>query len=265
MIKITKVKSQNTNYPTIVFIPGGPGLSSLTLRSMDILSRSANLFYVDFPGTNGNPYGEARNFAELATMLLEVVNDISGDVYLAGHSYGGFFAASLAVKNKITGIICLATPFSLNVLNQATENYQKFKSKSLEQAEVNWARSPSDHSFAKWLSEYGLLYFAKRSLESGRELLLKDKVSAKFYSDNRTDASTMHRMLPELKNAGLKKLFLAGKNDELLSIDLLRKDAIDANFKFVPVDNASHFLTFDQPESVASLIEEFIATKKGIL
>lgn len=258
MIKLTKVLSENKDAPTLVMIPGGPGLSSLTLRSMDILKRSFNLLYVDFPGTNDNPYIEDRTFDELSNALETELQKISGSKFVLGHSYGGFFASDLSLKLKLDGIICVATPFSEKSLTAASDNYTANCPQSLSDAETQWEQLQDDKSLSKWFSEYGELYFVK---PEGKYLLLNDKVSARYFLANRSDAGQKESMLPLLKQNGTKKLFISGKQDVMLPEAILQKDAASGGFKYVTVNNASHFVTFDQPESVAGLIEDFMRQK----
>lgn len=255
MIQFTKIKSGIKNAPSLVLVPGGPGLSSNTLRSMDILRRSFNLYYVDFPGTNNNPYVGDKTFNELSNALRLELDKISGTKFVLGHSYGGFFAADLSLKIKIDGIICVATPFSEKSLVAASENYTVKISKALSAAENEWGQSQDDMSLAKWFSEYGELYFVN---PKGKNLLLNDKSSARFFMANRSDASQKESMLPLLKLDLTKKLFIAGKQDVMLPETVLRDDAVSGGFNFISVNNASHFVTFDQPESVAGLIEDFM-------
>lgn len=254
MIKLTKVSTENIKAPTLVLIPGGPGLSSLTLRSMDILSRSFNLLYVDFPGVNGNPYIKDRSFDELSHALQMELQKVNGPLYVLGHSYGGFFAANLSLKMKLDGIICVATPFSEKSLVAAGGNFNANKSQALTDAEVEWSEQQDDKSFAKWTSEYGELYFTN---PDGKYLLLNDKVSAKFFLANRSDARQKESMLSLLKENNMKKLFIAGGKDIMLPIEILREDASRGGFDFKSVNNASHFVTFDQAEIVAGQIEFF--------
>ena len=255
MIKLTKISCSTKDAPSLVIIPGGPGLSSLTLRSMDILRRSFNLIYVDFPGTNDNPYIEDNSFNVLSEVLASEIIKLNSPVYVLGHSFGGFFAADIAEKIKLDGVICISTPFSEKSLLIAEENYSSRKTTALLNAENEWEKSQDDNSFAKWLSEYGELYFTD---DVGKELLLEDKVSAKFFLANRSEVIDMETMIEMLKKSETKKLFIAGQNDKMLPEDFLKKDALNGGFKFISIKNASHFVTFDQPELVARSIEDFM-------
>ena len=109
MIKLTYRHSESPNAPALFLIPGGPGLSSATLRSLDRLSRSFHLYYVDLPGTNGVPYERDRSFAEIAAEIAAEVSKVGGRSFLFGHSFGGFWAADVALKvPMVAGVICAA-------------------------------------------------------------------------------------------------------------------------------------------------------------
>lgn len=255
MIKITSVPSNTVAAPTLFLIPGGPGLSSLTLRSLDILNRSFNLLYVDFHGTNGNPYTGKKSFEELSSKLNKEIQKVSGKKYVLGHSYGGLLAAKAFVDGVADGLICVATPFSKNTLSKAGDNYRAHMTDALAKAETQWSESQDDKSFASWLSEYGGLYFKN---PEGKALLLNDKVSAQFFLDNRSDAQSLESLLASLAQKNGKKIFISGGDDRLLLSENLKMDSDHGKFEFYEVQNASHFVTFDQPEKVAGLIEDLV-------
>lgn len=255
MIKLTRVPSNTAAGPALFLIPGGPGLSSLTLRSLDILSRSFNLLYVDFHGTNGNPYTGKKSFEELSSELNKEIQKVSGKKYVLGHSYGGLFAAKVFVEGFADGLICVATPFSKDTLLKAADSYRVHMTDALAKAESQWSELQDDRSFAKWVSEYGGLYFKN---PEGKALLLNDKVSAQFFLDNRSGAQTLDSLLALLAQKKGKKVFISGSDDKLLSSENLKIDSELGRFEFFEVQNAGHFVTFDQPEKVARLIENLI-------
>lgn len=252
MIKLTRISSSTINAPKIFIIPGGPGLSSLTLRSLDLLSRSFELIYVDLQGTNGSSYKGKKSFSEITTLLAEALRKESGVKLALGHSFGGFFASEMLLREVVSGLICISTPFSIEALTFANENYVANKTSALTKSELEWAQKQDDPSFAKWLSEYGALYF---KTPTGKELLLKDHVSAAFFKDNRADVLDKESMLASLSKIERPKIFIAGRNDRLLSSKILKTDAQVGKFSFFEIDDASHFVTVDQPVKVAGVIE----------
>lgn len=260
MIKFTRILAKKPSDQYIVLLPGGPGLSSLTLRSLDILSRNFNLVYVDIQGTNGTSFETNVSFSQLTTRLADEIETklkIQSEKIIVGHSFGGILAAALAIKLNPKGLICLATPFGQKTLDAVTEKYKAGLTPNLEEAASIWLKRKTDEAFKKWLSEYGELYFQN---PVGKTLLLNDAVSANYFLANRSDAVGKDSLLDDLADRSFHKLMVVGKNDGLLSTALVEEDAKRGKFKFLTVENANHFLMFDQPKKVASLIEEQIAT-----
>lgn len=258
VIKLTKVPSTTPTDENLILIPGGPGLSSETLKGLEILKDTFNLYFVDFPGTNGNPYLGKKSFDELSDLLTDSLKGITGKMFVLGHSYGGFFAADYAIQNGCDGVICLGTPFSKKSLAGASANYESKKTARIIEASLEWQKSPSDLTFRNWLASYDELYFSPQNVRSGSELILKDLTSAQFFIDNRTDGSQLESLLPTLSLFDGKKLFIAGENDGLLNRDDLIRDAQIGSFDFVVAENTNHFMMFDQPEIVAGLIKNYL-------
>lgn len=257
MIKFTKVSSSAPSAPALLLIPGGPGLSSLTLRSLDVLKRSFELYYVDFPGTNGVPYERDRTFDELGAELSSEAEKLGRPLFVVGHSFGGLFAADLALRSPLAkGVACVATPLSRRSLEAAGPRFEGSKSPALIAAGERFYANPTDETFSEWLSEYGNLYFAPHSQASGRELLRRDPSSARFFQNNRRDAAQMEPVLKKLATWNGQKLFVAGHQDGLLMSSVLQEDAATAKAKFVEIPGGNHFVTFDQPELVARAVED---------
>jgi len=230
--------------------------------------RSFNLSYVDFPGTNDNPYTHDHTFAELSQELKDLVSICSGTRYVLGHSFGGLFAADCLASDVCDGVVCVATPLSNDSLGVAGKNYGQYESEPLRLAGEEWGKKQDDASFAKWLSEYGPIYF-KNNCDAARNLMLHDKVSAAFFKANRKDAADSkaidkEALLKKLATSKGAKLFIAGAEDKLLPENVLKLDALRGGFDFISVPDASHFVTFDRPAVVASLIEEKLLRQKQL-
>lgn len=252
MIQLTRIQSEKQNAPKLFIIAGGPGLSSNTLRDLDVLKQNFELVYVDIQGTNGSAYTGAKTFSEIASTLAEVISNESGIKFALGHSFGGFLASDLLIRGLVSGLVCISTPFTRGSLSAANDNYNLHKTAALTEAENEWSKNQDDSSFAKWLSEYGLLYFKS---PRGREILLNDKVSSSFFKDNRSDVLDKEEILSSLSLIGSTKLFISGKEDKLLPESVLENDSQIGKFDFHQIENASHFVTIDQPLMVAKIIE----------
>ena len=72
--------------------------------------------------------------------------------------------------------------------------------------------------------------------------------------------SLLESLMTSLAQKNGKKIFISGADDRLLMSENLKKDSDLGKFEFYEIQNASHFVMFDQPERVANLIEEKIIT-----
>ena len=79
--------------------------------------------------------------------------------------------------------------------------------------------------------------------------------SSSFFKDNRSDVLDKESMLSSLSLIGRTKLFISGKEDKLLPVSVLENDSQIGKFDFHQIENASHFVTIDQPLMVAKIIE----------
>lgn len=121
-------------------------------------------------------------------------------------------------------------------------------------AEEDWNERQDDESLAKWLSEYGKMYFTNAE---GKKTIVNDLASAKFFLNNRADVIHGENLLTKIRDKNdLKKVFIAGAKDGLLDVEILREDAEKGKFDFFAVENASHFVMIDEVEKVREIILE---------
>lgn len=258
LLKLTHLKSSSETDDYLVLIPGGPGISSLTLRSLDHLKSSFHLIYLDFQGTNDTAFDPDLIFDDLVNIIANTLITkipLEANIYLIGHSYGGLIATAVGLQIKVKGLFCLSTPFSTESFNAASINYKLKLTPSLSEAEDKWNLEKTNKLFKDWLAEYGELYFLKKG---GKELILNDKASALFFMSKRPNISYFENILSKIAKLPITKIFIAGKQDSLLPHEQLIKDSQKGQFQFYIIEDSSHFLTHDQPEEVANLIETII-------
>lgn len=258
MIRITTIGNGDSVY----LIPGGPGLSSQTIRSFDPLASDYCLNYIDFPGTNKNVYDRDRSFDELCTNLAKQVLKKKGKIFIIGHSYGGLIASKVAHLTNANALICLATPFSSEALDEAVKRYSLYQSKELKLREENWIQNPSDNTFKEWLASYEELYFTKDKVIEGRKLILEDNVSSSFFLNNGSDIRSGKFQVSCLKTWNKPHLLLAGEKDGLLPVDSLKKDASEGQFDFMTIPEANHFLHIDNQSYVNNVVRDFFSKAK---
>jgi pimeloyl-ACP methyl ester carboxylesterase len=110
---MTHLRAQSSpSRGNIILIPGGPGLSSNTLRPLDGLAEYFDLHYVDLPGCNGVPFDPGVSFDSVVLEIISECDSMSGPLHVLGHSFGGIFAAKVALALPAArSLVCLATPF----------------------------------------------------------------------------------------------------------------------------------------------------------
>lgn len=252
------IKSDKLNAPTIALIPGGPGLSSQTLRSLEILKSSFNLVFIDPPGTGASEVNTAA--LSYSEALSEIGNALAkyNDLILLGHSFGGIQAADLIASKTVraAGLVCLSTPFSEQSWNSIEQQYAKRKSEKLNKAEIDFENDSTDMNFKRWLASYGPLYFAETSREAGEALLLHDKASASVFMEVGKDAVRHQTLLALLNEIQLPKIMIHGSADLLVPESAIRRDSNAGGFDYHLVDNGGHFLSLDAPEQIKSILEK---------
>ncbi len=255
-MRVTKVGKNSQN--SIILIPGGPGLSTSYLRSMDQLSDKYQLHYLDLCGTNGTEV-EILDAIKIASKIKEYAETIESGFTLLGHSYGGYLASKTATITSPRALICISTPLSSNSMNFAIDNYSQNRSRELIEKEAQWLANNSDDTFKAWLSSYGKLYFNTND-ERWKDLFLKDNTSYRFFLNNSNDIENDKSVLIHIARTDFPKLFIAGNDDALIPPSVLKIDAEAGSFKYSPIDNAGHFPMLENPKRTISTIDDFIST-----
>lgn len=251
--------------PTIYVFPGGPGLSSKTLRSLDPLSRSFGLSYLDYQGTDGTEYDSKLSTLDVAHRLADLINgDNATSRILLGHSAGGIIAGLAApLVQKLSGVALLSVPLSNDSFNAVGQNYQLSKAAKSDAAKA-YEQSPTLDTFRNWVASYGDLYFMPANVARGAAMLQADPSSFPFFYSHNVelrDAALVAREQLASVSARAPILYIADTMGFLPVAEQRRdSDSIGADFKEVP--DASHFVSFDQPESVARLVELKFATQQ---
>lgn len=248
--------------PTICLFPGGPGLSSKTLRSIEILSRSFELAFIDPPGTGGLEEVNAPTFEGiLRAMEVELEKLENKPLIFLGHSFGALYVIELAARKKfnVAGLILVAAPLSEETYEVAKKQYLKFMTPELSDAIEVFDGDKTRESFNRLLSSYGRLYFSEDTIKRGGELLQSDQTSVESFIHV---LPVFSRRTPfvdfigHLRDLVIPKFMIAGADDLLFPASALEADARLTDCQFLKIQNAGHFVTFDQPEAVTVLVEE---------
>lgn len=268
---VTGLEDAADERPILCLLPGGPGLSSQTLRSLEILRRSFRLAFVDPPGTGGSPEPESPDFDSIVRSIEAELSGLGSKqpLLLCGHSFGGLYAAELARRGnlKAAGLIIIAAPFSKGAYRVACHLYDKLMTPVLRSAVAVWEQQPSRENLASLFASYEGLYFPPASVTAGSQMLGSDQVSASTFKGvlpALSDPKSPYRFEVTARNVSAPKLFIAGELDPLFPVETLKREAQTIAASFEVVSGAGHFAFFDQPEAVAKQIEQyFIHDMKG--
>lgn len=249
--------------PILVLIPGGPGLSSESLGSIDELLKAFDVARMDPPGTGGLPDSELYTFPDMLESMTDALIALERPLVFMGHSFGSIYAAQLCFRPQlnVTGLVAVAPMISTNSIQGALQAFPAHASTDSKAAERAFGEAPTNENFTQWLTTLAPVYFINEQRAAGIARLQADKVSAKAFAQLFPYVlSTEHpRLLPRLKYLEAPKLLIAGESDLICPGRQLQEDAaaIGASFEIIP--GASHFVTFEQPAAFAKIIEKTFA------
>ena len=266
MAIVKKIKSKKQSKWNIAFIPGGPGLSSISFGPLaQYVSEFSNCLLIDPAGT-GDAKNEVLGTTDVNPSFQDLIDDLTKalegveNLILCGHSFGGIQSAILATqeKLKIEKIIFLGAPFTPNTLKVAGEAYNLHKTPLLAKLEDKFFDAPSDESIRNWFAEYNQLYFYILNIEAGKKMLSKDVLSFRNHLGARSHIPDMAKVLNEIKEHNIPALAVSGADDLLIPPGLAFADALMANAQTCEVPMAGHFMHFEQPKKLAEIIRSFL-------
>jgi len=261
--KITVLSGEKPNKknPVIVLIPGGPGLSSRTWGDISYLRKTHDVVLVDPPGTNGLAEEKKYSFAEVVTAIEIGLGKLSSRLALVGHSFGGFYAISLAARGQLSlsHLVIVSCPLSVN--SHSSVNQQALELPGIAAAIQTFQADPSNANLSAWLQVLAPLYFPPERLEAGKKMLREDKLSAIAFLQIYTEVfSSEHAgtLLEQFSFQKIPKFMIAGALDKLLLPQMMTKDAEETGCKLGFISGAGHFPNFDNPKDFAARLVPFI-------
>lgn len=263
MAKLELKKKHNPDLPSILMIPGGPGLSPVSFFKMEEYLGSLNVYYFYPSGTHGDNQTGNPSYSRLLSELKREVIHLK-DIYLCGHSFGGIQAIDLTLQDDLSvkGLICISTPVRRETFNVSRDNFSENKSDENKKLDELMDSHPSDDLYREWFASYARLYFSKTNITEGKKMLLEDSVSVKNFVGAITEAGNKEELLTQLKSKPMKKIFITGSDDGLLPPETLELDAKLGGFDFHIIKEAGHFVPFEKPKETSNIIKRFILNKE---
>lgn len=222
--------------------------------------------YLDLPGTGGSPAGEPTSEAVL-TVVQNTVSDLIGDApyLLAGHSYGGYLAAGLARRapTQVAGLFLICVGARILPANRDLSGVLP------SAPEPGWLDGVPEELHAHF--EHAIGHQTRAAA---------DRVAAAFERRGPIDEEYLDALRPagyvledepasadlaDAAGAGSASSFvgpvslLTGRRDRIAGY----RDAFAAlsgypNGSFTALAHAGHYLPFEQPESFATSILDWL-------
>lgn len=271
--------------PTLVFLHGGPGYNTYTFeRSAGVLlEQRFRLVYVDQRGAgrsgfdgDANQYGMNPTAGDIDALLQDL--QIERTV-LIGHSFGAVVAAAYAHRypQRVAGVVFVdgapnvGSALSYQVERIDTIADRVFPDNATAVHEI--ARAP-ETPFTKLGALYGLLgrlavqrnlHFATSEAQDSMEQMDAESGFLACTSAHTVGAFVEEGYLSEARpdvavRLSSPSLLIAGRQSHVIGPSVIEQAAATWGSELVWVENAGHFVYFEQATPFVTAVRDFVAT-----
>ncbi len=242
----------------LVFIPGGPGLSSISFSPLEELKKSFGLYLFDPMGTTtslkATPTYEAL-LSELKDSISEIEN-----IILCGHSFGGIQAIDLASQElpNIKGVIAIGSPVSSHAFEIIGKNFDVELNEDQKRLADLLANDPTDEIYKEWMIAYKDFYFNPKTSDIGVEAIRQDSLCVRSYKEAINESTTKEEKLISLKYKDIFKLYISGAEEKILPPDSAKHEAALGGFDLEIINNGGHFVHYECPQETMDIIKNYL-------
>lgn len=239
----------------VVFIHGFLENANIWGKITDLLSVKYRIISIDLPGHGNSSFKNSQySINDYASVIKSVIDYENIDkIFLTGHSMGGYVTMAFLENfpKRLSGL-CLfhSHPF-------ADSNDTK-KAREIKINEIDKIGTQ------KTCIEHPPKVFAHKNVNKF-ELEIKEMQNAAISMQaNAVKASIIAmknriNLSNALTSCKVPFLFIAGKHDNFISLDILDKIKMPAKFKTVILENSGHMGMIEEPLETAKTIENFIS------
>jgi pimeloyl-ACP methyl ester carboxylesterase len=243
----------------LVFIAGGPGLSTDSFKELLPLKDKYSLFFLSPMGTT-TPLVKKPTYSNLITEIKSEIEKLE-NVILCGHSFGGIQAidiASLDLDN-IKGLIAIGSPVSKNAFSILNTNFDK----EVHHKEISnkFESEPTDQAYKDWFFAYRNFYFNPSQSDELISIITNDSVCVESYSEAIVESATKSDLLNKINEINIPKLFISGSIDKVMPPISAKHEADTGGFELKIIEDAGHFVHFERPKETISIIDEFLSIR----
>jgi proline iminopeptidase len=262
--------------PVCLVHPGGPGVFWEYLR-MPIVEQHLTMVYVEAMGTGASgrlashPNGYTRHY--YATVVGQLIDHLGQDnVYLLGHSYGGFVAQRYALDHpdRLTGLILFeSSPVTGDEHGaEATRRVQAFATRNADHPELpiviaalqSVGSITDDAELTHALRALLPAYFADYWGREAEFASLRDQVQVSYVSnldaDLVPDAIDDRTALPTL---GTPTLVIAGRYDVICGVRWADElHSLIPHSRLEILEKSGHLGHLEEPEAFTLAVTDFV-------
>ncbi len=260
--RLTPVKKADGFNLNIFCLPGGPGLSSESLRELaELIETPGAVWLVDFP-ENGDNHVEGCELdcQKWGGYLIDVVKEFDNAVIL-GHSFGGHLALGLPeLENLIKGLIIVNSSPALWLEAQAKE-VQRRNLPSLQNLQKSYADNPCDETFRPCFISAIPHFVIPEYIDKAKRILSHlpyNHRALKWWVETSQQTNWTASWIPK----GVPTFIISGREDVVTPYYLFEQDARfhRPNIKHHIVDSSGHFCWIERPDEVKSVLDLYFST-----
>ena len=219
---------------SILFIAGA-GMDHRLVRSLKLTDSEFNKpLIIDLPG-HGDSKGSSSNTIEsYSKFLIDCLESYDfNNLSLCGHSMGGLIALEMAMQKNfsVQSIILVNSIYPTKVAEPLLAKARK-----------------SNGDAADFIIKYGLykrLLGIKNAFSEKNDLVMLDDLEA---------CNNYQLDLNKIKDLEIPISIILGSKDRLVDLKAVEKFSVEVPSQTFTIDDAGHFLFFEQPDELSELI-----------
>jgi pimeloyl-ACP methyl ester carboxylesterase len=239
----TQEESQKKEIPTLVFIHGAGGDSTVWAYQFEYFKEKTSIYIPELPGHGQSRGSGATSIAEYADTVKDILDALDlTSVTLIGHSMGGAITQHLALHNpdRLESIVLVSTGARLKVsreiLNRVKDHFQEV------------VATICDYGFGPEAPRDLIIRTQEQLRQNSPEVLYRD-----FAACNQFD------LMEKVRYITLPTLILCGKMDGLTPIQYsryLHEHISGSSLKLI--EGAGHMVMLEKPEEFNRELEAFV-------
>jgi pimeloyl-ACP methyl ester carboxylesterase len=244
-----------------LFLPGGPGLGSESLRTLtSILKLPGTTWLVDLPGDGSNhTSNDEKSFSHWSQALVEVVEALN-NVILVAHSTGGMYVLATPLEKKIQGLILMDSAPDASWQNEFMRYVQLHTIKETAKLYKQYSKKPSNLLLKKITIASASYSFTKKGLQKGISLLKTLPFNYKTceWSAKHFDSKYKAQWIPK----NIPTLILAGEKDQIIPLKFFIKSKKfkRKNITLRSIKNSGHYPWVENPKQIIEVFKEYLNT-----